>query len=78
MRIKLQTENGDIYTIKRDDGERFIASRVHLSRRHADDPSDLDRWEVRPEGHMEARKRFKNLHEALNHVIDGWWPAGDA
>ena len=78
MRIKLQTNNGNTYTIKRHDGERFIASRIHLSLRHADDPSDRDRWEVWPKGHMEARKRFKNLHEALNHVIDGWWPAVDA
>lgn len=78
MRIKLQTDVGKTYTIKRNDGERFIASRIQRSLIHSCSPTESEQWALWPKGHMEARKCFKDLHEALDHVIGGWWSAEGA
>ena len=78
MRIKLSTKSGWTYKITRADGVKFLASRVQFSAISEDAPPKRDYWAVWPKGHMEARMSFLSLHEALNHVIEGWWPAEGA
>ena len=78
MRIKLSTNNGTTYKISRSDGVKFLASRVQFSAISESGPPERDYWAVWPKGHMEARMRIMTLHEALDHVIGGWWPAEGA
>ena len=78
MRIKLQTENCAIYTIKRSDGVRFIAASASTPSRNPSKRWKKYRWALWPKGHIEARKYFKSLHQALDQIIDGWWPAEKA
>ena len=78
MRIKLQTDAGLVYLIKRSDGVKFTAA---VSAAPSDNPRsrwDKSHWSVWPKGHMEARMSFSSLHEALDHVIAGWWQAEGA
>ena len=74
MRLLLRTSNGATYKIKRSDGMKFLASRVRFSRNDA----DREYWAVWPKGHMEARMRFYHLHEVIDHLLGGWWPAEGA
>ena len=78
MRIKLQTDNGATYSIKRNDGVRFIAASASIPSNHPAKRWKKYRWAVWPKGHIEARMYFKSLHQALDHVIDGCWPAEGA
>ncbi len=73
MQITLETDTGKTYQIKRDDGQKFIASLESEAQFDNYDPYETDQWVVWPVSYVEERICFATLQACLDYVIAGWW-----
>ena len=75
MKLKLQTERGNIFLMNRDDGHDFLAVYIDHDTFNTESPLEAPFWTLWLKGQMETKLYFKCFRELMRVLVDGWLPS---